>query len=124
MLFDLGSRPGENFVNGPTLRIVSRFHLGGDLMVRVTVKFMSVARQHAGTGGVEFVSSERKLGDVLKEIVATYGISDIILTANGEIRPWARVLVNGRSHQFVGGMDLVLSDGDRIALIYPYTENF
>ncbi len=93
-------------------------------MVRVIVKFMSIARQRAGTGAVEFVSLERTLRDVLKEIVTTYGVSDIILTENGEVRAWARVLVNGRSYQFVGGMDLELSDGDRIALIYPYTENF
>lgn len=75
-------------------------------------------------GGVEFVSSGQRLRDVLKEIVDRYRIAEIILAENGEVRPWARVSVNGRSHQFVGGLDAELSDGDRIALIYPYTENF
>ena len=70
----------------------------------MTVKFMSIARQRAGIGTVEFSSSEHRLRDVLKEIVDSYRLSDIILTESGEVRPWARVLVNGRSHQFVGGI--------------------
>ena len=93
-------------------------------MVKVTVKFMSIARQRAGTGGVEFSSLRDRLGDVLKEIVKEYKIEGVILNEDGEVRPWARVLVNGRSQQFVGGLDAELHDGDRIALIYPYTENF
>lgn len=88
------------------------------------MKFMSIARQRAGSGSAEFVSTESILRDVLKEIVDSYHIADIILTENGEVRPWARVLVNGGSHEFLGGLDVELHDGDRLALIYPYTENF
>jgi molybdopterin converting factor small subunit len=85
---------------------------------------MSIARQRAGAGAVEFTSQQQKLGDVLKAIVTSYGVADLILTEKGEVRPWARVLVNGRCHEFVGGLDVELHSGDRIALIYPYTENF
>jgi molybdopterin converting factor small subunit len=93
-------------------------------MVTVTVKFMSIARQRAGMASTDFSSSSVRLGDVLREVVCKYRIEDIILSEKGEVRAWARVLVNGRSHQFVGGLDAKLHDGDRIALIYPYTENF
>ncbi len=93
-------------------------------MVKLNVRFMSIARMRAGVGSVEFQSAGRTLREVLKEAVDKYGLADIILTDNGEVRPWARVLVNGRSHQFVGGLEALLKDGDRIALIYPYTENF
>ena len=93
-------------------------------MVKVTVKFMSIARQHAGTGKVEYESSSTKLRDVLKEIVDSYGLVGIILTQDGDVRPWARVLVNGRSQQYVGGLDMELHDGDSVALIYPYSEAF
>lgn len=89
-------------------------------MVNVTVKFMSIPRQRTGTGRVEFVSSDSKLRDVLKEIADSYHIADIILTESGEVRPYARVLVNGRSHQFVGGLEANLHDGDTVALIYPW----
>jgi molybdopterin converting factor small subunit len=85
---------------------------------------MSVARQRVGAGVVEFTSRDSKLRDVLKAIVASYGIADIILAENREVRPWARVLVNGRSHELIGGLDVELHNGDCVALIYPYTENF
>ena len=93
-------------------------------LVKLTVKFMSIARQRAGLGSVEFMSSGSKLRDVLKEIVDSYHIADIILTEDGEVRPWARVLVNGRAYEFLRGLNTELHDGDTLAVIYPYTENF
>jgi len=93
-------------------------------MVRLIVKFMSIARQRAGTASVEFISSKDRLGDALNELVNSYKIADIILSEDGDVWPWARVLVNGRSQQFMGGLNAQLHDGDCIALIYPYTENF
>jgi molybdopterin converting factor small subunit len=93
-------------------------------MVRVTVKFLSIARQRAGIASADFLSTHNRLGDVLREVVDRYEIADVILSNDGKVRRWARVLVNGRSQQFIGGLDAELHDGDRIALIYPYTENF
>jgi molybdopterin converting factor small subunit len=92
--------------------------------VTITVKFMSIARQRAGTGIVQFTSRESKLRDVLLAILASYRMADIILTETSEVRPWARVLVNGRSHELIGGLDAELHNGDSVALIYPYAENF
>lgn len=89
-------------------------------MVRLTVKFMSIPRQRTGTGRVEFVSSQNRLKDVLKEIVDSYRIDDIIFTDSGDVRPYARILINGRSYQFVGGLNAELHDGDAVALIYPW----
>jgi molybdopterin converting factor small subunit len=94
------------------------------LTITITVKFMSIARQHAGAGVVQFTSPHGKLRDVLKAIVGAYRIADLILTESGEVRQWARVLVNGRSHELIGGLDIELHNGDSVALIYPYTENF
>jgi len=88
------------------------------------VHFMSIARMRTGVGRVEFESSGETLREVLRQIADKYRIEDIVFAENGEVRSWARVLVNGRFHQFVGGLDARLRDGDRIALIYPYTENF
>jgi molybdopterin converting factor small subunit len=94
-------------------------------MIKITVKFMSIARRRAGVGVVEFTSQENTLRDVLRTVVDSYRISDLILTENrDQVRSWARVLVNGRSHEFIGGLDTELQSGDSIALIYPYTENF
>ena len=89
-------------------------------MVRLIVKFMGIPRQYTHTSRVEFESSGDKLRDALKEIVNSYHIADVILTENGDVKPYARVLVNGRSYQFVGGMDAILHDSDAVALIYPW----
>ena len=89
-------------------------------MVRLTVKFMGIPRQRTRTGRVEFVSSQKRLKDVLKEIVDSYCINDIIFTESGDVRPYARILINGRSFQFVGGLNAELHDGDAVALIYPW----
>lgn len=35
-------------------------------------------------------------------------------------RPFARVLVNGRFNECLDGFDTELSDGDRVALVYPF----
>jgi molybdopterin converting factor small subunit len=98
----------------------------GDMgtVITITVKFMSIARQRAGVSAAEFTSHESKLRLMLKEIAEAYRITNIILTEGGEVRPWARVLVNGRSHVFVGGLDTELHNGDCVALVYPYAENF
>lgn len=94
-------------------------------MVRVVVKFMSIVRLRTGISQVDFSSQKDTLRDILREIGEKYNVSDLVLTSNGEVRPWARVLVNGRSQEFFGGIDVKLSDGDTIALIYsfPYHEN-
>ena len=89
-------------------------------MVNVIVKFMGIPRQRTGLGRTEFKSSREKLMDVLKELVEVYKIADIILTEKDEVRPYARVLVNGRSFQFIGGLEARVNEGDTIALIYPW----
>jgi molybdopterin converting factor small subunit len=91
-----------------------------DNVVKLIVKFMSIPRQRTGTGRVEFVSSDDTLRNVLREITESYRIADVIFTESGEVRPYARILINGRSFQFLGGMDAELHDGDTVALIYPW----
>jgi len=93
-------------------------------MVRIIVKFMSIARQRAGTGRIEIIASVPKLRVVLGDIAEKFRIRDIIFTETGEVMPWARVLVNGRSQEFVGGLDLELREGDTLALVYPYADTF
>ncbi|MFC7228424.1 MoaD/ThiS family protein [Salinirubellus salinus] len=37
-----------------------------------------------------------------------------------QTRPYARVLVNGKFNEHLGGFDTELSEGDRVALVYPF----
>ncbi len=89
-------------------------------MVRLIVKFMGIARLHAGTYQVDFESSNDTLRQVLREISETYQLGDTIRTETGDVRSYARVLINGRSFQFAGGLDAELHEGDALALIYPW----
>ena len=86
-------------------------------MVNVIVKFMGIPRQQTHVGRVALNSSKSTLKDVLNEVVDFYKVADIMLTENGDVRPYARVLVNGRSYQFIGGIDAKIHEGDSIALI-------
>ena len=81
---------------------------------------MGITRQRTGKYGVQFISVASKLADFLEEVVKAYDLGDILLTETGRVRPYVRILVNGRSFQFVGGMDTELHDGDTLALIYPW----
>ena len=81
---------------------------------------MGIPRQHTGKYTVQFASSVNKLRDILSQVVDQYQIRDVLLTENGDVKPYARILVNGRSFQFVGGIDVELHEGDTIALIYPW----
>jgi len=111
-------------LNGPKLHATNRSNrscgIGRRDLVKVIVKFMGIPRLHTGTGRVEFVSSASRFRDVLRKIVDSYHVADIILTESGELKPYVRILVNGRSFQFVGGLDTELHDGDTVALIYPW----
>jgi len=93
-------------------------------MVRIIVKFLSILHQRAGTGRIEIIVAVPQLRAALCEVVEKYDIRDVIFTETGEIKPWTRVLVNGRSHEFVGGLDSALHEGDTIALVFPYADNF
>jgi len=94
-------------------------------MVQIQLKFMSMVRLRAGMGEASFSSQSTRLKDILREVVEKYGIADLIFAPDGRIRPWARVLVNGRSCEFVGGLDAQLKDGDRVGLVFsfPYHED-
>ncbi|MFC7153907.1 MoaD/ThiS family protein [Halomarina halobia] len=37
-----------------------------------------------------------------------------------QTRAYARILVNGRFNEHLGGFDAELEDGDRVALVYPF----
>lgn len=94
-------------------------------MVSITVKFMSMVREKTGMYRAEFTTPSTRLYDVVREVVEKYGIEDLILTEKGTIRPWARVMLNGRSQDLSEDADIKLKEGDVIALVYsfPYHEN-
>lgn len=95
-------------------------------MVKVIVKFLSMIRERAGIGKIEFSASGESLGEIVREISRKYHLQDLLFLENGSIRPYARILLNGRSQEFmVKRLGTKVKDNDVIALVYsfPYHEN-
>lgn len=82
-----------------------------------------MVRGRVGKYSDEFTTDKTLLREALEEILGFYRIRDLILTSEGSLRPWARILLNGRMHELVGGLEAKLNDGDRIALVYPFIES-
>ena len=93
-------------------------------MPRVTVRFMAQVRTRLGKPQAEFEFHGQTLRELLEALLDEYDVRDLILTEEEEVRPYARVMVNGRFHNLVGGLDTQIKDGDRIALVYPYAAAF
>lgn len=112
----------------------------------VTVRCTGVVRDAVGTGTLEYTFEGDTLRAFLTSFFEEYPIADLLLapseaeaTAHGwaptpatlpgtwranpagdQTKPFARVLINGRFNEHLGGLDARLSDGDRIALMKPF----
>jgi len=55
--------------------------------------------------------------EVLKDVAAEYpALGERLLDDGGEVQKWVHVLVNGRSVQFLEGLETAVRDGDLMAL--------
>ena len=107
-------------------------------------------RRAVGFGSTEYTFAGDQLRDLLEAVFAEYDVRDLIMaeteaeaTTRGwapkpeslpgtwrknppgdQTRAYARVLVNGRFNEHLDGLDTPLSDGDRVALLYPFVYCF
>ncbi len=95
----------------------------GDL-TQVTLKFTGHVRSRMGCDRMEFSFTGHTLGALLNDLFAHYDLRDLILNEEGEVRPWARVAVNGRFSYLIGDMDAAIHDGDLVVLIHQYAVAF
>ncbi len=112
----------------------------------VTVRCTGHIRDAVGTHELEFTFAGRTLRAFLDAFFAAYDVADLVLaeteaeeTASGwapepeelpgtwqknppgdRTRAFARVMINGRFNELLDGFDTELSDGDRVALVYPF----
>ena len=103
-------------------------------------------RDAIGTHELEYAFEGSTLADFLDAFLAEYDVADLLLaeteaeaTARGwapapdelpgtwrknpegeQTRPYARICVNGRFNEHLGGFDAELADGDRVALMKPF----
>jgi molybdopterin converting factor small subunit len=112
----------------------------------VTVKCTGHVRTAVGEPRLEFSFEGTTLRAFLDAFFEAYDVADMLIAeteeeattrgwapveedlpgtwnANPEgerTRAYARVLVNGRFNESLSGLDTVLEDGDRVALVYPF----
>lgn len=112
----------------------------------VTVRCTGHVRDAVGTHELEFTFEGDRLRDFLESFFDEYDLEDMLIaeteadaTHSGwapvpddlpgtwrknpegeQTRPYARVCINGRFNEHRGGFEAELTEGDRVALIYPF----
>ena len=77
-----------------------------------------------GVDRVDFTFEGNTLGELLEAVFAEYDLRDLILDEGGNVKPWARVAVNGRFSYTIGDMNATIQEGDLVALLHPYVVAF
>lgn len=112
----------------------------------VEVRCTGHIRRTVGNPSLSFTVEGNTLRDFLDAFFREYDVSDMLIaeteadaTTNGwapeladlpgdwaknpegeQTRCYARVAVNGRFNEHLGGLDTELQSGDRVALMYPF----
>lgn len=113
----------------------------------VSVRCTGDVRGAVGAGKLEYAFTGRTLREFLEAFFEDYDVESLLIaeteaeaTAHGwaptpsslggenwrknpegeQTRRFARILVNGRFNEHLDGLDTVLHDGDRIALMHPF----
>lgn len=94
------------------------------MMANVTLKFTGNIHKRMGTFGMGFSFHGANLRDLLDGVMAQHNLRDLLMDDTGQIRPYARVLVNGRFSENLAGLDTPIQDGDTVTLIHPYAVAF
>lgn len=112
----------------------------------VTVRCTGHVRDVVGKTAFEYQFEGRTLRDFLEAFLAEYDVEEYLIATDEETeshrgwatppeelpgtwkqnpegeraRHYARILVNGTFNELIDGFDTELSDGDRVALLYPF----
>jgi len=90
--------------------------------IRVKIKLFASFRELIGTSVVSLnISKNLTILDVIREISKKYNTNfeKEILKSPNELKPYVKILVNGRSIEFLDGLNTKLKDGDTIAIFPP-----
>lgn len=93
-------------------------------MANVTLKFTGNVHTRMGAYQMDFSFEGTKLRDLLSAMFTRHNLRDLLLDESGNLKPYARVLVNGRFSELLQGLETPVRDGDIIVLIHPYAVAF
>ena len=93
-------------------------------MTQVTLKFIGEFWGRVGFGHADFEFEGSTVREFLPAVTKAYNVADLLLADETTLRPTSRLVVNGRFHYLVGGLDAPIGDGDVVALIRPWAPAF
>ena len=93
-------------------------------MANVMLKFTGNVHSRMGVFRMRFSFEGTRLRDLLRAFTGQHNVRDLLLAENGNLKPYARVLVNGHFSEVLMGLDTPVQDGDTIVLIHPYAVAF
>ena len=93
-------------------------------MTHITLKFIGEFWGRVGCGHADFDFEGSTARAFLSAVTRAYNVADLLLADETTIRPASRLVVNGRFHYLVGGLDAPIRDGDVVTLMRPYAPAF
>ncbi len=89
-------------------------------MANVTLKLVAIFGDDVGLNHINY-PEVGTVGDLISQFVAKYGkkIRKSFIDSHGNLEDHAIILVNGRNHLFLEGLNTKLKDGDEIVLSPP-----
>ena len=89
-------------------------------MANVTLKLVAIFSDDVGLTHINY-SDVTILGNVMDQFMDENGkkIRKSFVNSRGNLESHAIILVNGRNHLFLDGLNTVLNDGDEIVLSPP-----
>ena len=89
-------------------------------MKQVTLKFTGDIWARMKTFRIDFAFEGTTLRDLLHALFKEYDLRDLVLDAQDQIKPYSRVVVDGRFSENVGDWDAPVQDNGEVVLIRPF----
>lgn len=91
------------------------------MSLRIRVRSFAMIREAIGANVEVELEEGARIKDLLNELTRGYGesFSKLVLDEGGGLRPYVKVLLNGRDIEFLNKLETGLKDGDEVALFPP-----
>jgi molybdopterin converting factor small subunit len=93
-------------------------------MTHITLKFIGEFWSRVGFFSSEFEFEGDTVREFLPAVTKAYDVADLLLADETTIRPTSRLVLNGRFHYLVGGLEAPIRDGDVVTLMRPWAPAF
>jgi molybdopterin converting factor small subunit len=96
---------------------------GREPMTLVTLRAANHFRERLGFREAEFEFPGERLRDFVTELRRQFDVDDLLLE-EGEIKPYVRIVIDGRYSSLLSGWDAVVPDGSTVVLLHSYVLAF